>query len=931
MTGLAQGRLYERDVELRMAAELLDGAADGRSGVLFFAGDAGLGKTALLQRVSRGAAEGFRVGQAVGDPAETSVAFSFLGQAVDALGCPVPLPEADGTETSRTGASMRSAQFHRVLRWLREVSAPTLLALDDLQWADSDSLAMLSFLCRRLDGLPVAVVATLRSWPPAAYDVARRLWAAGRATLAELAPLSCASAERVIGDWVRGQAGAAAIGRAVAMCAGNPLLLEQVAGLIARGGDLSSPRLSRELPNPRPLLLSRFAALPAEAIQCARAASVLGTRFRPSLAARMAQVPEKAVEQALDALARSGLVREVSDHLVEFVHPLFSQLLYEDLGAAMRDRLHHRACRLLLDQGLDGEAARHAMRGHVADDPAALAVLERVGLDALRQGAVGSASEHLRAAVELAGRRASRTALAGLSEALLAGGQFREAIACCERLVAMPGGSPGELGRALMIHATGLAQAGRLDEACDCLDETVAAARDADLSLAVHAQTEHGYYRWWLNGPAAALPILAQARELAGAEPVPSRARATALWGFVALQAGDPAGFGEVTATSRTILTTPGAHLPDFTTTWGVLASFAVSAMLTEHFPQAEQAYTAALDAAEQSEASLTAGLLGLSVSYAELLLRLGRLPQALGLTAKVLDLSDVMPVLTTTASVIHAEILLHLGRLEEADHWLSRAEAAPAMRASWEPALRLRDIKGQRALRAGEWHTASALFREAEELSVRAGIGEPCVSMWARHAVESHLRAGRAADAERVLEWLERCAARLPCRWPRIAALTARAGLAELAGDTGTAEAAFTEAVELHTDLALPFERIETLLAYGTFLRQTGACARARPLLAEALSAAEAIGANWLAGQVHRELTASGGRRRRHRDAANRLTPSERRVSELAAQGLSNDAIASRLQVSPGTVKTHLEHIYAKLGVHSRRELILRRADIPA
>jgi DNA-binding NarL/FixJ family response regulator len=60
----------------------------------------------------------------------------------------------------------------------------------------------------------------------------------------------------------------------------------------------------------------------------------------------------------------------------------------------------------------------------------------------------------------------------------------------------------------------------------------------------------------------------------------------------------------------------------------------------------------------------------------------------------------------------------------------------------------------------------------------------------------------------------------------------------------------------------------------------------------------------------------------------SDRLTPQERRVSALAAQGLSNDAIASQLRVSAGTVKTHLEHVYAKLGVHSRRELMLRGGD---
>jgi len=921
MGRLSPVRLYERDDELCLAGDLLRGAAEHQGGALFFTGDAGLGKTALLRQVSQDAAGRFRVGSAVGDPVETSVAFSFLGQAIYELGCPVPLAEAGDASVS----DARSAQFHRVLRWLREVSEPTVLTLDDLQWADTDSVAMLSFLCRRLGGLPVAVVATLRSWPPAARDVARRLEAAGHARLAELAPLSDDAAKRVITS----QADASTIKRAVEICGGNPMLLEQISVLIDRGDDLSSPRLSRALPDPQPLLLSRFAALPDEVIRCAQAASVLGTRFRPCLAARIARVPEENIERTLDALTRSGLVREVSDHLAEFTHPIFGQLLHDDLGSALRDQLHHRAFRVLLDQGLEREAAQHAMRADVAGDPAMIEVLERVGLEALRQGAVESAIEHLRAAVTMAGHRASRTALKGLSEALLAGGQFREAISCCERLVWLPGAQPGERAEALMAHATGLAQSGRLGEACDRLEETVAAARDADRSLAVDAKTEHGYYRWWLSGPAAALPLLAQARELAGAVPGRSRLRATALWGFVALQAGDPAGFTEVTAASQDVLAAPSEHLRDFTTTWGTLASYAVSATLTERFSEAEHAYTTALGAAEQSGASLTAGVLGLSVSYAVLLLRLGRLDEALRLTSRVLQLSDVMPALAMTASVIHAEVLLYLGRLDESSQWLSRAESVTAFRTAWEPALRLRGIRGHHELRTGDWRSASAQFLEAEELAERAGVAEPCFSMQSRHAVMAHLRAGLPSDAERVLGKLGARADRLPCRWPRIAALSARAGLAELAGDTRAADAAFTEALGLHTGLALPLERIETLLEFGTFLRRTGASARARPLLAEAVRAAEATGAGWLATQAHQELVASGGRRRRRGDVAGQLTPQEHRVFELAAQGLSNEAIAGRLRVSPGTVKTHLEHIYAKLGVHSRRELILHRSEI--
>lgn len=925
----AHVRLYERIAQLRLAADLLDGAANRQGGVLFLAGDAGLGKTSLLDQVRWSARGTFRIGSATGDSMEASVAFSFIGQALDVLGCPVPLDEA--REPGASVNDMRSIQFHRVSRWLRAIDEPTALTLDDLHWSDSDSLALLSFICRRLDQVPVAVIATLRPWPPAAHDLARSLSAAGHAVLAELAPLSRASAARVVLDQVRGQVSEPTIKHAISLCGGNPLLLEQVSVLIDRGDDLSAPHLSRELPNPQPLLLSRFAALPAEVVRCAQAASVFGARFRPSLAARVAQVPEKDIERTLDVLARSGLVREAAGRLVEFVHPLFSQLLYEDLGNTLRSELHRRACLVLLDRGLDREAAQHAMRGSLAGDPAAIAVLERVGLDALRQGAVASATEHLRAAVALAGQRASRTALKGLGEALLAGGQAREAIECCERIAALPMATAGEQAEALAILGRGQAQAGQLGEACDCLARAVAAAKEVDLPLAVDAQTEHGYYRWWMSGPAAALPLLDAARDLARSGPVLVRSRAAAVRGFIALQAGDPAGFDDIATEGRAILAAPGAHLSDFTTTWGALASFAVSAGLLERFADADRAFRAGLAAAEQAGADLTAGTLGLNVSYAEMLLRVGRLKEALRHTSKVLDLSDVTPGLAATTSVINAEILLQLGRLDEADTWLSRAEDAPEYQASWALRLRLRGITGQRALRAGEWSIASTHYREAEELSAGAGVNEPCWSPWARYAIVAHLRAGRTSDAKRVLGWLDRCAASLPCRWPRIAALAGRAGLAELAGDSQAAEGAFTEALSLHAGLELPLERIETLLEYGAFLRRAGAQARARPLLAEAVAAADALGARWLAKQAHRELGASGGRRRRRSEADNRLTPQERRVFELAASGLSNDTIASRLWVSPGTVKTHLEHIYAKLGVHSRRELVLRRDDAPA
>jgi DNA-binding CsgD family transcriptional regulator len=184
----------------------------------------------------------------------------------------------------------------------------------------------------------------------------------------------------------------------------------------------------------------------------------------------------------------------------------------------------------------------------------------------------------------------------------------------------------------------------------------------------------------------------------------------------------------------------------------------------------------------------------------------------------------------------------------------------------------------------------------------------------------------GREDDSRRVITWLEECAERLPCRWPRIAAATGRARLAEARGEDAFADDLFQTALKLHDEIDLPAERLQKLLEYGKFLRRSGQLARARPVLAHALEMGEAGGAVWLAGQARDELLVAGGRRRRRHEDPGRLTAQEQRVAELAASGATNPEIARQLYLSVSTIETHLGRIYAKLGIRSRRELMAMR-----
>ncbi len=113
-------------------------------------------------------------------------------------------------------------------------------------------------------------------------------------------------------------------------------------------------------------------------------------------------------------------------------------------------------------------------------------------------------------------------------------------------------------------------------------------------------------------------------------------------------------------------------------------------------------------------------------------------------------------------------------------------------------------------------------------------------------------------------------------------------------------------------------------MLEWGAFLRRQRQVTEARTILADAIRGAESCGAIWLATRGGVELGIAGGRRRRADGDVRALTAAEKRVASLAAGGMSNREIAEQLWLSANTVETYLRHVFAKLGIKSRRELTL-------
>jgi DNA-binding CsgD family transcriptional regulator/Tfp pilus assembly protein PilF len=852
---------------------------------------------------------------------EQHIPFGMFSQAVDQLGGKdvLGLPGA-----GMAPADARANHFFAVLRWLEshaeDSEAVTLIGLDDLHWADPDSLGLLSFVARRIGSLPIAVIGTLRPWPQAAHEVAAALAHEGHAEMARLAPLSRSASGRLLEELFGQPLSDDVVSESWELCSGNPLLLQQVAAILQEGDAIRDVGKWGSRHAKKELLLSRFAGLPPEGIRLTRVASVLGLRFRADIATEIAGLDEAECATGLEALHRSRLVRSVGGSWLEFVHPLFHQALSEDAAPAVRTRLHARAFRLLHARGLDDEAAEHAVRGELTGDPEAIGVLEAAGRTALSTGGFGVAAERLEAAVGLAGRRASPELLTALGRALLAQGRPAESLAVWERLLACEDLPPAARIQALRAKGRTHASTGSHELADSSYEQATALARSGSAELAVEVLVDHALVSWLSGGPARSLPLALRARELAEGGASRVQARAAAAWGLTAWMSGDPAGLDATTAAARPLMADPFSDVADLSSgPASTLAMYAAASVLAERFADSERAASVALAAAERIGAAQTTAWF--AISHSNTLSRMGRLAESLELVGRAEELSEFFPMMVPYLACARARLHLHHhGDVARSALWCEEAEQLALPRGEWLALLFTWDCRGQIALRGGEPAAASDVYRRLEAASERMGVGEPCLVAWGRHAIAAHLGCGRLDDARRVLGWLEGRAQRLPCRWPRIAASAGRAWLAELDGDRETARAHFESALALHEGLPLPLEHVETLLDYGAFLRRGGEPARARALLADAVRRAEARGAVWLARLAAEELKVAGGRRRRRR--LGELTPQERRVAMAAAAGKHNAEVARQLSVSVNTIETHLGHIYAKLGIRSRSEL---------
>jgi DNA-binding CsgD family transcriptional regulator/tetratricopeptide (TPR) repeat protein len=475
VTSATASSFVGRAEELDRLVGLLDRAERGRPAVGLIAGDAGVGKTRLLDELAaRVEGRGVRVlvggCMEVGDvglpyvpfvdafrdlgtrPGEAEVA-APLAAAVPSLGRLLPEVATDPGSAPPPGDGFERVQlFDGVLSLLVRLSelAPLLLVVEDLHWADRSTRDLLAFLIRTLRGGRVALVASYRSDELHRRHPLRPLLAE-LVRLPDLERIELAPFGRLeLAEHLQAVAGhpvpPAVVDRILARSEGNAFFAEELVAAGAIRADIALPDALADV------LLGRIEALPELAQEVLKVAAVAGRRVGHDLLVAASGRPEAEVERGLrDAVAGQVLVASAATESYRFRHALLQEAVYGDLLPGERTRLHATYARLLAAADPDdedgsssaAELAWHCLASH--DLPGGLAALVRAADHAATVFAPSEAYRHLTQALELWNRVPDPAAVAGVdrvevlvraAEAANHSGEFRQAVGLAREAVA---------------------------------------------------------------------------------------------------------------------------------------------------------------------------------------------------------------------------------------------------------------------------------------------------------------------------------------------------------------------------------------------------------------------------------------------------------------------------------------------------------------
>jgi DNA-binding CsgD family transcriptional regulator len=939
-TGAAAGQaggLLERERELADVQVLLDVARSHHGGMLVFEAPAGMGKTRLLQRSCELARDrSMATLRAVGSELERDVPFGMVRQLFEARLAGASHREREellagaaalagrllqGRAMESGGGSAEAFPLYHGLFWLTSNLAersPLLIAVDDAHWADRPSVEFLVYLVQRLQDLPSALVIAMRPGEPGpARALLAQLASHPLARVLHPAPLSWAAVQGLVcarlpgaeKDFARACADATK---------GNPFLLHGLlAALKAEGVEptqAAAGRIEEFAPESvTRAVLARLARLSTEAEALARAVAVLGNGAALRHAAALAGLDNDQAARQADALAAMEILE--GGEPLAFVHPLIRSSVYASVPGCERARMHLHAARLLADEsGTPEKTSLHLLRCPPTRDRWVVETLGRAANRALADGAPGLAVEDLRRALTEPPTPEGRAeVLVGLGRAEVVAGErraperFEQALELVEE--------PHERAHILLALGGAYYGNGRLSEAAEALDRGLADLRGEDQELAAELQAA------WITvarlDPSMRAEALKRTAPLLERPPAGETRGERVLLAHAAEQlvaAGDRR--QEAIALARRALR-DGALVQEERSE-GIAWVAALGALgWSDDFEGFGQAVEAALaDARRRGSVRRFAEA---SYGHSFLSYYSGWLAEAVADLQPAVDPERYGdgPFLSAACGQL-AWAQLERGELERAAAALARVDADPRWSKTSMHALvlearaRLRLIQGRSREALDDALAAGLILREAQ-------VENPSPVPWRSRAALAAAKLGALEQARQLVGEEIELARRFGAPRPIGVALRA-AGLIE-GGAAGIELLGEAASVLEHSPAALEYAR--ALIDLGAAVRRHGRRSAAREPLRRGLDMAHRFGAVLLEQQARNELLAAGARPRRTAlRGIEALTPSERRVSEMAAEGLTNREIAQALFVTLRTVEAHLSRAYDKLGIRTRAEL---------
>ena len=925
--------LLEREAEMAELSRALAAAGQGAGRLVVIEGPAGIGKSRLVAEARAMAAGlGMTVLSARGIDLERDIPFGvasglFAGTLAASSG-----PERDrllAGHAALTAALLDPAvppasdpsALVRGLYWLAvnvaagagAAPAALLITVDDAQWADRPSLSYLAYLAARISELPVVLVVAVRDGEEDAdHRVLGWLRDPGARVL-RLRALSPDGVARLVLAELP-----AAEPRFTLACAevsgGNPFLARELVRTLAADGispAAGSVARVRSLVPDSVLhsVLVRLARLGEHAERLAGAVAVLGDRTTLRQARLLAGLDAEPAERAADALAGAHILDPGEP--LRFTHPLIATSVHADISAFARARAHRRAADLLARDGAPVDSiAAHLLLARPDGDQQTVATLREAAAGALSRGDPRAAAHLLARALAEPPDPAERgPVLLELANAEIEHGDVGAAGHVDEALALLH--APADRVRALAALGRLRFSLGQHEAATEAMGQALALLEPDDPAL---APTLVSYLT--VTTFRASLHPLAERR----LRPVIDAARNgqppgdPGLLAHLVLRlafAAAPA--GQVRELARRAAAADPLVDP---ASLGILTGLLVQALCcADELDDAERICDAALAAARRRGSLLNFTM----ASYHRAIARFhrGELADALAdLDQALVSSREGWTAGDAWTGGLRVHIHLERGDLAAARAALTMTTGAPPGSMDLPIALfaraRLALAEGRPDLALADAEAAGRI------LGTGFGIDHPGFVPWQRTAALAARALGQPGRAQALAGQLLDLA-----RWSGTARALGLALRTQAAVADERRLSLLTEATEALQQSPSALERAHALVELGAARRRAGQRSAAQPPLREGLQLADRMGAVPLIQAARHELHATGARPRRaaHTGAA-ALTPTERRVAELAAEGLTNPEIAQALFVTSKTIQTHLASAYRKLSISSRRDL---------